>query len=169
MEDAANTIELRVELLKIHCQTCHPAPAHAATPTRHIQAERVKRPLLNLTGQALEQEDYDHFLYLFEQYKNRLGQDEDAATLIRECLGTDVSRILYANVGEELSKFSEVEIKGHIVKSCVTQQTSQARSTELHRLRQQPDQSVAAFLAALKSKARQCDLKVECNKSSAKP
>ena len=166
-EDASTTIELRVELLKIHCQTCHPVPAHAATPTRHIQAEHVKRPLLNLTGQALEQEDYDHFLYMFEQYKARLGQDEDAATLLRECLGADVSKILYANVGEDLSKFTEVEIKDNIVKACVNKQTPQARSTELHRLRQEPGQSVATFLATLKSKARQCDLKIECTKCKA--
>ena len=168
-EDAATTIELRVELLKIHNQSCHPVPVPvpAATPTRHVQAERVKRPLLNLTGQALEQEDYDHFLYMFEQYKARLGQDEDAATLLRECLGADVSRVLFANVGEGLSKFTEVEIKDQIVKSCVTKQTPQARSTELHRLRQEPDQSVATFLATLRSKARQCDLKVKCDKCNA--
>ena len=61
-----------LELLRIHAQTCHPVSTPAATPTRQAQAERVKRPLLNLTGQALEQEDYDHFLYMFEQYKNRL-------------------------------------------------------------------------------------------------
>ena len=157
----------KLELLRIHTQTCHPVNTPAATPTRQAQAERVKRPLLNLTGQALEQEEYDHFLYMFEQYKARLGQDQDGATLLRECLGTDVSRILFANVGEELSKFTEVEIKDHIVKSCVTQQTPQARSTELHRLRQEPDQSVATFLATLKSKARQCDLKVKCDKCKA--
>ena len=48
-------------------------PQSNMPPTRQAQAERVKRPLLNLTGQALEQEEYDHFLYMFEQYKNRLG------------------------------------------------------------------------------------------------
>ena len=151
-EDVATNMADKLELLRIHSQTCHPVPTPAATPTRQAQAERVKRPLLNLTGQALEQEDYDHFLYLFEQYKTKLGQDQDGATLLRECLGTDVSRILYANFGEELSKFSEVEIKDHIVKSCVTQHTPQARSTELHRLRQEPDQSLATFLATLNQK-----------------
>ena len=84
----------KLELLRIHSQTCHPVSAPAATPTRQVQAERVKRPLLNLTGQALEQEDYDHFLYMFEQYKNRLGQGQDGSTLLRECLGTDVSRMM---------------------------------------------------------------------------
>ena len=70
----------KLELLRIHTQTCHPVNTPAATPTRQAQAERVKRPLLNLTGQALEQEEFDHFLYMFEQYKKRLGQDQDSAT-----------------------------------------------------------------------------------------
>ena len=162
-EAVATNLADMLELLRIHTQTCHPVSTPAATPTRQVQAERVKRPLLNLTEQALEQEDYEHFLYMFEQYKSRLGQDQDGATLLRECLGTDVSRILFANFGEELSKFSEQEIKNHIVKSCVTQQTPQARSTELHRLRQESGQSVSTFMATLKSKARQCELKTECS------
>ena len=38
-------------------------------------------------------------------------------------MGADVSKILCANVGEGLSKFTEVEIKDHIVKACVNKQT----------------------------------------------
>jgi hypothetical protein len=37
----------------------------------------VKRPTLTLSGQSIDQEEYDHFLYLFEQYKERLGDIVD--------------------------------------------------------------------------------------------
>ena len=42
-------------------------------------------------------------------------------------------------------------------------QTVQARMTELHRIRQDPGQPVQSFLANLKSKARQCDMKLTCS------
>ena len=99
---------------------------------------------------------------MFAQYKNRVGKDEDGVTLLRECLGTDISKILYSNFGNDLSKFSEQQIRDNIVKCCVTRQTAQARATELHRLKQDPAQSVHTFLASLKAKARQCDLKISC-------
>ena len=50
-----------------------------------------------------------------------------------------------------------------ITKHCVNQQIIQARTTELHRQRQEPGQTVSAFLASLKSKARQCDLRMKCD------
>ena len=53
-EEGVTTEAGKLQLLLIHSQTCHPVPTSAATPTRQAQAERVKRPLLNLTGQALE-------------------------------------------------------------------------------------------------------------------
>ena len=161
-EAVAETLADMLKLLEIHASTCHPSTAPAVTPTRHTQAERVKRPILNLSGQALEQEDYEHFLYMFAQYKSRLGEGQDGATLLRECLGTDVSKVLYSNFGADLSTFTEEDIKSSITRHCVTQQTSQARATELHRLKQEPGQSVSTFLATLKAKARQCDLKTEC-------
>ena len=99
---------------------------------------------------------------MFEQYKSRVGKDQDAATLLRECLRTDVSKILYSNFGTDLSKFSEEDIKNNIVKCCVTHQTAQARAMELHRMKQEPAQMVHIFLANLKAKARKCEMKIKC-------
>ena len=162
-EVIATTLSDMLELLRIHAQTCHPSDTAGDTPRRGAQPERAKRPILSLSGQSLEQEDYEHFMYMFEQYKNRVGKDEDGATLLRECLGTDVSKVLYSNFGADLSKFSEQEVKDNIVKCCVTRQTAQARATELHRLKQEPAQSVHTFLASLKAKSRQCDMKISCS------
>ena len=93
-EDVAEN--LMVELLRIHTTACHTATAPAGPPTRQAQAERVKRPILNLSGKMLDPEEYEHFVYTFRQFKARLGDDQDGATLLRECLRTDVSRILYS-------------------------------------------------------------------------
>ena len=37
----------------------------------------------------LDSEEYEHFVYTFKQFKDRLGNDQNGATLFRECLGTD--------------------------------------------------------------------------------
>ena len=108
-----------LELLRIHAMTCHTATTPAGTPTRQAQAERVKRPILSLSGKMLDPEEYEHFVYTFRQFKDRLGEDQDGATLLRECLGTDVSRILYSNFGAALGTFTEEEILNNITKHCV--------------------------------------------------
>ena len=102
----------------------------------------------------MDPEEYEHFVYTFRQFKNRLGDDQDGATLLRECLGTDMSRTLYSNFRGALGSFSEEQILTNITKHCVNQQI-QAQTTELHRQKQEPGQTVSAFLASLKSKARQ--------------
>ena len=159
-ESVAETLADMLELLRLHTMACHTPTTPASTPTRQAQAERVKRPILSLSGKMLDPEEYEHFVYTFRQFKNRLGEDNDGATLLRECLGTDVSRILYSNFGAALGSFTEDQILSNIIKHCVNQQTIQARTTELHRQRQEPGQTVSTFLASLKSKARQCDLRV---------
>ena len=113
-EDVADN--LMVELLRIHTTACHTPTTSAGTPTRQAQAERVRRPILSLSGKMLDPEEYEHFVYTFKQFKDRLGDNQDSATLLRECLGTDVSRILYANFGTALGTFTEEEILSNITK-----------------------------------------------------
>ena len=76
--------ELVLQLLTLHVNTQHTA-AGAAVGGRQqaAQAEQVKRPLLTFMGPTLEQEEYDHFLYQFELYKDRLGGTQDGALLLR--------------------------------------------------------------------------------------
>jgi hypothetical protein len=151
-------------LLKMHRDDCHPPAAAQAGQAREVrpQAEHVKRPTLTLSGQSIDQKEYDHFHYLYEQYKERLRKIGDSPAKLLECLAPDVSKMLYSSLGAELKNLNELSIFGNIVACCVTKQTVQARTTELHRIRQEPGQPVQSFLANLKSKARQCEMKLTC-------
>ena len=106
------------------------------------------------------QEDYDHFLYYFGLYKERLVPGHDSATLLRECLSEHVLKMLYRSHGAELTKFTEQQLSKNIIASCVTKQTDQARTTELHRSKQDPCQYVQSFLASFKSKSKQCNMRI---------
>ena len=49
-----------------------------------------------------------------------------------------VSKMLYRSRGAELTKFTEQQLYQNINVSCVTKQTDKARTTELHRIKQDP-------------------------------
>ena len=122
-------------MLQTHIALAHNNLTQAGTGREsHPQAERVKRPMLTLTGQAITQEDYDHFKYLYDQYKLRLGDTSDNSSRLRECLAEDVSKMLFSSLGAEITKLTEAELFDKIIASCVTKQTVQARMTELHRI-----------------------------------
>ena len=159
----------KLQHLSLHVQTAHPPqqpPRHdpVGQGGHHHQAERVKRPILNFTGQTLEQEDFDHFQYLFGLYKDRLGPDQNNALLLRECLSTDISRAIFSSYGDEMKNLTEDQLLQAISTACVTKQTLQARVSELYKIKQESSQPVQSFLAALKMKARQCNMKVKCSK-----
>ena len=74
----------------------------------------------------------------------------------------DVSKMLYSSLSAELKNHNELSIFENIIACYITKQTVQARTTELHRIRQEPGQPVKSFIANLKSKARQCEMKLTC-------
>ena len=122
-------------MMQSHIALSHPvvAPAGPAREARP-QAERVKMPALTLSGQSIDQEDYDHFEYLFSQYKARLGDNVDNPSRLLECLAEDVSKMLFSSLGAEMTNMTEAQLFDSISASCMTKQTVQAR-TELHRIK----------------------------------
>ena len=157
--------DLALQLLTLHVKTQHTQAAVAEGRQHTAQAERVKRPVLTFTGATLEQEEFDHFLYQFELYKDRLGEGQDGALLLRECLATDISRTVFSSYGGKMKSLTETQLRQAISTCCVSKQTIQARINELYKVKQDSGQTVQSFLAALKMKGRQCNLKIECSKS----
>jgi hypothetical protein len=105
-----------LEVLKMHRVDRHPpAEAQAAQggQVREVrpQAEQVKKPTLTLNGQSTDQEEYNHFLYLFEQYKERLGNIADNPARLVECLLPDVSKMLYSILGLFINGVKDMELQ----------------------------------------------------------
>ena len=111
--------------LQLHINTVHPAaqpqPLTAPSHGQRPQAERVKRPILSFTGQTLEQEEFDHFWYQFELYKD--------------------------SNGNEIQNLSEEQLLLAISTCCVTKQTLQTRVSELYKIKQDSGQTVQSFLS----------------------
>jgi hypothetical protein len=62
----------------------------------------VKRPTLTISGQSIDQEEYEHFCYQYKQYKERLCDDRDSPAKLLGCLSPDVSKMLYSSLGAEM-------------------------------------------------------------------
>ena len=77
----------------------------------HVQtAERGQRPVLDFTGQTPEQEDYEHFQYLFSLYKDRLGLGLNNALLLCECLAMGISRAIFRSYGDEMKNLTKDQL-----------------------------------------------------------
>ena len=87
-EDLAKNL---ADMMKIHTMTCHTSTTLVGTPSCQTQAKKVKRPILIPSGKMLDPEEYEHFVNTLTQFKDRLGDDLDGATPLRECLVTDIS------------------------------------------------------------------------------
>ena len=81
------------------------------------------------------------------QYKEWLEDDTDNPARLLECLTVDVSKMLYSSLGAKIKNLREKGISENIIACCVTKQTVQARTTDLHRIRQELGQPVQSFLA----------------------
>jgi len=118
-------------MLQLHIKTVHPAaqpqPPTPPTHRQRPQAVRVKRTILSFTGQTLEQEEFDHFRYQFELYKDRLGGAQDGALLLRECLAMDVSRTIFSSHGNGMQNLSEEQLLLAISTCCVVLQSRHSK------------------------------------------
>ena len=146
------------EQLQSHISIAHPTTTGSSAFASQQQAERVKRPTIQMTGNTIDNSDYEHFEMLFKRYKERLGHDEgsNAAALLFECLSPEVSKILYDTCGDSLKNLTEVDLFSQIRLCCVSKKTRQASVMELFRTKQEAGQNIQSFLASLKAKARQC-------------
>ena len=71
-----------------------------ATVVGLVKPERVKThsQAFALSGQSINLEDYDHFKYLYGQYKSRLGDTSDNPSHHRQCLAEDVSKMFFISL-----------------------------------------------------------------------
>ena len=56
-----------MQLLGYHTQAVHTDRTAADNPVGQ-QAEHVKRPIVRMTGQSMEEDKFKHFFYLLDQF-----------------------------------------------------------------------------------------------------
>ena len=107
--EAENTATA-LELLKLHDTQAHSSQVqgHATKP------EKPKRPQLAMSGDAVEAEDWDEFIFKFETYKERAGVTNNSTSHLLECLSSEVHSVLFSTHGREISKQTEANLLKNI-------------------------------------------------------
>ena len=82
----APDIATALEMLKLH-----DAQAHSIAN----KPEKPRRPELAMTGDAVEAQDWDKFVFMYKHYKTLAGVTKDSSSHLLECLSSDVYSILF--------------------------------------------------------------------------
>ena len=88
----------------------HDAQVHSLSN----KPEKPRRPQLTMTGDAVEAEDWDEFVFKYRHYKTLAGVTKDSSSHLLECLSTEVYSILFSTYGEEISAQTEADLLKNI-------------------------------------------------------
>jgi hypothetical protein len=115
--------------------------------------DKPKLPKLNMSGGAVEDTDYDRFVFQFEQYKQLAGIASNAQ---------EIYHILYNTYGRALTNQLEAQHLVNIRRLVVRQRNTMAAVMSFLKMTQDSDQAILNFIAQLKAAARLCDFKTKC-------
>ena len=94
-----------IERLKVHDTQAH---SIANKP------EKPRRPTLIMPGDAVEDKDWDHFIFQFKTYKKLAGIDTDSYSHLIQCLSPEVHKVLFSTYGEEIMSMTEAHLTDNI-------------------------------------------------------
>ena len=114
--EAENTATA-LELLKLHDTQAH---------SLSNKPEKPRRPQLIMTGDAVEAQDWDEFVFKYEHYKKLAGVTSDSSSHLLECLSSEVYSILFSTYGREISTQTEAELVQNIKRLVVRQRNTMA-------------------------------------------
>ena len=78
------------------------------------KTERPRRPELSMTGDAVEDKDWEQFVFKYEQYKLLADVKKDCTSRHLECLGNDVYSILFNTYSGDIKSQAEAVLLGNI-------------------------------------------------------
>ena len=68
---------------------------HSQVHSLARKPDKPKHPELTMAGDAVEDSDFDRFLFMFEQYKQLAGIATNASGQLLECFSPEIYQILY--------------------------------------------------------------------------
>ena len=165
--EEGTTTEL-LQLLQLHVDTVHPRPVtDAAQGGGQVPAtaktEKVTSPQLVTKGGYATEEDWDYFIFRWEQYKSMVNLGMNEKGYLGTCLGDTVVSSVYGRLGHD--KYTGLST-GDLLKEA-RKLVVRSRNKLVHRLKlgsmvQGGDEPVAAFETRLKPVARTGKFQIKC-------
>ena len=111
-----------------------------------------------MTGDAVEAQDWEQFVFKYEQYKTLAGVTKDSSSHLLECLSSEFYSVLRA-----ISSHSELDLLQNIKRLVVRQRNTMVSIKAVLNMSQDSDQAILNYIAQLKAAARQCDFQLRCS------
>ena len=152
-------IEYALQSLALHTQACHQAPA-GESPAHGPKREKMKRPVLPMTGQSCDPQVFEFFIEKWESFKRACNiQPGEANDLFRDCLPEDVQFIVHSTYGKGVALQDEKDLIENVKALVVMSKSRVAAVVEMKSIKQQPEERAESFLAKLMSAGRRIGFK----------
>ena len=141
------------ELLQLHATLAH-SMAH--------KPEKLRRLTLNMPGDAVEDNNWDRFIFQFEHYKKLAGVDSDSSRHLLECFSNEDHEVLFSTYGKEITGMTEADLSSKLKRLIVRQCNAMTSAMKVLKMHQDSDQLILSYIAQIKVAARQFSFKVKC-------
>lgn len=157
-------VEYALDALRLHIQVRHPATlpvgAVGGLPAQTPKREKMKRPVLPMTGQSCDPQVFEFFIQKWESFKRSTNiQPNEANDLFRDCLPEDVQFIVHSTYGKDVALQSEKDLIENVKALVVMSKSRVAAVVEMKAIKQQPEERAESFLAKLMSAGRRIGFK----------
>ena len=124
--------------------------------------EKLRRLTLNMPGDAVEDKNWDRFIFQFEHYKKLAGVDADSSRHLLECFSNEDHEELFSTYGKEITGMTEADLISKLKRLIVRQCNDMTSAMKVLKMHQDSDQPILSYIAQIKVAARQFSFKVKC-------
>ena len=150
-------------LLDDHIRMIHGQRTQEDAGNSSLKAERIARPQLRVKDSQIDEDTWEYFTHQWKTYKISTGIKDNAKQHLENCLGDEVTVILFGRLGQtEWDRLTESELLDTVKEVFVKKRNRMVNRLKLRSIRQGPDQPVQQYVGMLKQAARTCQFTIKC-------
>ena len=113
--------------------------------------EKLRRLTLNMPGDAVEDKNWDRFIFQFEHYKKLAGVDADSSRHLLECFSNEDHEVLFSTYGKEITGMTEVDLTSRLKRLIVRKCNATASTMKVLKMHQDSDQPILSYIVQIKA------------------
>ena len=150
-------------LLDDHVRMLHEQRAQEGTESNSLKAERIARPQIKVKNSQIDEDTWEYFVHQWTTYKISTNIKNNAKQHLENCLGDEVTVILFGRLGQAgWDKLTEPELLNAVKDVFVKKRNRMVNRLKLRGIKQGPDQPIQQYVGALKQAARTCQFTTKC-------
>ena len=129
-----------------------------------LKAEKIQRPQIKIKDSQIEEDAWEYFLHQWSTYKSSTNLVDNAKQHLENCLGDEITLILFGRLGQSgWDSLSEEELLDKVKEVFIKKRNRMINRLKLRGLQQGPEQPVQQYVGMLKQVARTCKFNMPCH------